>query len=121
MNLIQTFRRLGQLMSGWQKKGESLYAQMPLISKLYKKNGFELRLTCEACPEQYDVLKRGKQIAYYRLRHGEFRVDVPNCGGVTIYEDEPIGDGCFDDDERIPYLTKALRALQKHLKQQNEN
>jgi len=72
---------------------------------------YELILTCHACPEQYEVFKDGKQVAYYRLRHGEFRVDLGECGGETIYEAEPNGDGIFDADERFIYLIKAIREV----------
>lgn len=111
MNLIQTFRRLGQQMKGWQKKADSLYYQLPLIQKLYLKNGLELKLTCSACPEQYDVFKDGKQVAYLRLRHGEFTVDYPDVGGNEILCLSPNGDGVFDDNERFFYLAKALRKI----------
>jgi len=111
MNLTQTFRRLSQQMNGWNKSGDIQAAQLPIIKKLYANNGLELVMTCGACPEQYEVFKDGKQVAYYRLRHGEFRVDYPNCGGETIYEAEPIGDGIFNTDERLVYLTKAMRNL----------
>jgi hypothetical protein len=90
-------------------------AQLPLIQKLYARNGLEIKLTSYACPEQYEIFKDDKQVAYYRLRHGAFRVDIPDCGGNTIYEAEPKGDGIFDNDERLVYMTKALRELLKHL------
>jgi hypothetical protein len=76
-------------------------------------NGYKLVLTCPACPEQYDVLTAdGSKIGYLRLRHGWFRADVPCAGGETIYESYPNGDGIFDDDERMPELTKAVEAIQ---------
>ncbi len=118
MNLVQTFRRLGQQMHGWKEVGALQNAQIPLIQKLYENNGLKLIMTCGACPEQYDVFKNDMQVAYYRLRHGEFRVDVPECGGETIYEAEPNGDGCFDTDERIAFLNKAMKALLQYLIQQ---
>jgi len=70
--------------------------------------------TCGACPEQYDVFSEDKQVAYYRLRHGYFRVDVPICGGETIYEAYPNGDGIFESDEREFYLKKAEQAVKKY-------
>lgn len=75
---------------------------------------FELRLTCESCPEQYDVYRDGRQVAYFRLRHGQFRVDVPGCGGETIYVNWPKGDGMFDDDERDHYLGVAVDAVRRY-------
>ncbi len=116
MNIVQILRRLGQQMNGWSKSMNIQDAQMPLAKKLYAKNGLELKMTCGACPEQYDVFKDGKQVAYYRLRHGEFRVDYPECGGETIYEAEPSGDGIFDDNERLVYLSRAMRQVLLKLK-----
>lgn len=75
-------------------------------------DGFKLVCTCPACPEQYEVFTQaGEQIGYLRLRHGWFRADYPRCGGETVYESNPKGDGIFDDDERLSELTKAVRAL----------
>lgn len=74
--------------------------------------GLRLVCTCCACPEQYDVYDaNNKQIGYLRLRHGYFRADYPDCGGETVYESQPRGDGIFADDERMPELTKAVNAL----------
>lgn len=81
------------------------------IKKLFENNGLEIEMTCGACPEQYEVFKNGKQVAYFRLRHGRFRVDYPDCGGETIYEAYPDGDGCFDDGERTNYLTEGMNAV----------
>jgi hypothetical protein len=75
-------------------------------------NGYTLKQTSIACPEQYDVLdSHGNQAGYLRLRHGSFRADYPDCGGETVYESSTKGDGCFEDYERIPELTKAITAL----------
>lgn len=75
--------------------------------------GYQLTCTCCACPEQYDVFdKDGKQVGYLRLRNGYFRADFPDCGGETVYEADTLGDGVFDDEERLPELTKAVAALQ---------
>jgi hypothetical protein len=76
-------------------------------------NGYRLICTCGACPEQYDVFTAaGQKVGYLRLRHGCFRADVPACGGETIYESYPKGDGCFAADERESELTKAVEAIQ---------
>ena len=77
-------------------------------------DGFELRCTCPSHPEQYDVYLDSQQVAYFRLRHGEFRVDVPECGGETIFRACPNGDGLFDADERQRYLTEAIQAVKAH-------
>ena len=73
--------------------------------------------TCGACPEQYDAYYNGKQVGYLRLRHGYFRVDCPDCGGETIFEADPNGDGCFEDDEREYYLNQARKAIAKWIKE----
>ena len=77
-------------------------------------NGYTLVCTCDACPEQYDVFKDQRQVGYLRLRHGEFRADVPECGGKTVYETcDCEGDGCFEDEERMKFLTLAVEAIEK--------
>jgi hypothetical protein len=75
--------------------------------------GCRLLCTCPACPEQYEVIDNatGAEIGYLRLRHGYFRADYPNVRGETVYDSQPKGDGIFDDDERLPELTKAVEAL----------
>jgi len=82
-----------------------------LIIKLVK--------TCEACPEQYEAFYNGKKVGYLRLRHGEFRVDYPDCGGKIIYEARPNGDGSFEDDEREFYLEQAKEAIKDKLLNDN--
>jgi hypothetical protein len=74
---------------------------------------YRLICTCGACPEQYDVFDEltKQQVGYLRLRHGFFRADLYDCGGETVYESNPKGDGVFDEDERMPELTKAIAAI----------
>ncbi len=73
---------------------------------------YELRMTCEACPEQYDVYKGKEQVGYIRLRHGQFRVDYSVCGGKTLLVKHPNSDGVFETDtERKIYLEQAVRAI----------
>jgi len=75
-----------------------------------------LVLTCSACPEQYDAFDGDKLVGYLRLRHGQFRVDVPYGGGTTIYQATPNGDGSFDKDERDYYLKFAVAAIESWIK-----
>lgn len=75
---------------------------------------FKLELTCYACPEQYDVFKQGRLIGYLRLRHGNFYAACPDVGGTTVYQACPEGDGMFNQEERLKYLTKAIIAIKKH-------
>lgn len=74
-----------------------------------------LDCTCSACPEQYNVYdETGKQVAYYRLRHGYFQVTVPGVFGELVYSANPKGDGIFDPEERDYYLKEAERAVLKY-------
>lgn len=63
------------------------------------------------CPEQYDVFKGDVEVAYLRLRHGEFTAELTKAPGVDIYTAYPNGDGFFDDDERDRYLAEAIKAV----------
>ena len=77
-------------------------------------NGYDLKCTCSACPEQYDVFdEHGARVGYLRLRHGVFRADYPYCGGETVYTSYPLGDGCFEADERDEELRRAVVLLRK--------
>ena len=67
--------------------------------------------TCGACPEQYDVFLGSAKVGYLRLRHGHFSAEYPDCGGETVYEAQPEGDGIFEDHEREYYLRSAVDAL----------
>lgn len=83
----------------------------------YVISGYRLICTSAACPEQYDVFddKTGLQVGYLRLRHGHFRADLRDCGGPCVYESDTIGDGIFEDKERMPHLKKAVKALKTAL------
>lgn len=74
-------------------------------------DGYKLVCTCGGCPEQYTVFDaKDQQVGYLRLRRGWFRADLfPS--GTTVYEAEPRGDGVFDPEERMRYLTAAVAAL----------
>lgn len=76
--------------------------------------GVELRLTCGACPEQYEAYQEGQQIGYLRLRHGYFSVDYPDCGGDEVYTARPEGDGVFSGGgEREYHLRRAVAELKR--------
>jgi hypothetical protein len=72
---------------------------------------YELRLvrSSSACPEQYDCFIDNEQAGYFRLRHGRFRVDYPDCGGPTIYSADTKGDGEFEEGERAVFLARGLQ------------
>jgi len=46
-----------------------------IYDDIIKRNGYEFRRTCLACPEQYDVFKNGKYVAYIRKRWGRLTVN----------------------------------------------
>jgi len=73
----------------------------------------KLKLTCCACPEQYDAFDGDNQVGYLRLRHGSFKVHCPNYGGDVVYEASPDGDGFFEEYERDYYLRFAVEAIQR--------
>lgn len=82
------------------------------IESCFEYRGIALVQTCGACPEQYDAFDgRGRQVGYLRLRHGYFTVDSPDCGDKRVYEAQPIGDGCFDCDERDGFLKAGIDAI----------
>lgn len=78
-------------------------------------DGIELKRTCFACPEQYDAFHNDKMVGYLRLRHGDFTVNYPDVGGKLILEESPQGDGMFEKEERMEYLTKAVKVIKKEM------
>lgn len=72
------------------------------------------KMTCGACPEQYDVFLGDEQVGYVRLRHGALRVDCPKHSGLEVYRAETVGNGCFDTpEERDYHLRHAGAAILK--------
>ena len=81
----------------------------------YVINKYSLRCTCDAEPEQYDVFYANEKVGYLRMRHGQFTVDVPDVGGLRVYELSVAGDSCFESNERLSHLTAAIAAINAHL------
>ncbi len=73
--------------------------------------GCKLVMTCQACPEQYEVFFEGFQIGYLRLRGGSFKAIYPDVGGELVFTASPKGDGVFQEAERFKYLKAAVTAL----------
>jgi len=84
---------------------------------------YNLELSCFMCPEQWDVFSNFfDKVGYIRLRHGEFRVDYPDCGGKTLISENIgfYGDGAFINEEiRNVYLLKAVKAIDEEFLDQN--
>jgi hypothetical protein len=82
-----------------------------------KIKGYDFKLTCSACPEQYDVFdSNGTQVAYVHLRWGGLYASCPDCGGETVYSvDLDHNYGSFDsDEERMRHLNAIADAIQEH-------
>ena len=78
-------------------------------------------LTCEACPEQYDVLDTendNKIVAYVRFRWGHLSCTVPDVGGTVIYSAESRDNayrGVFStEEERVYYLEEIKQHILRH-------
>jgi len=68
--------------------------------------------TSPVVPEQYDAINgKGETVGYLHLRHGTFRVEVPDVGGKTVFAARPKGYGAFDDNEREYFLNQAVAAI----------
>lgn len=71
----------------------------------------EIKMTCSACPSQWEgKTESGKEI-YIRLRHGYFRCYID---GKVIYESTPGKDGIMSDDDMMTELLGVLD-FPKHL------
>ena len=119
LTIKQRLRRIWQKSSSLNDSFSDQATQIKLAQNLYAKNGFDLQLTCSACPEQYDVFCDSRKVGYLRLRYGSFTVDYPDCLGELLLHEYPDGDGMFENYERLPFLVKALRKIQERIKENN--
>ena len=84
--------------------------------KILHINDLDFKLTCLACPEQYDVFDAdGIQVGYIRLRHGYLSVTVPDCGYTVVYTHMFRNkQGQFKNErQRLKYLRKASKIIKK--------
>ena len=102
----------------WLKKFQELFSEdsSEEVETERHLNGFKLIRTCFACPEQYDVYKINEDgseenVAYLRLRHGQFRAECPFNGTVVYTSTDMRGDGIFMDEERDRFLNQALEKV----------
>lgn len=80
-------------------------------------DGLVFKLTCSACPEQYDIFKDGKQVGYFRLRYGCLFVWSPKAFDDLLLNAE-YGDafcGQLKDEDHARYLKIAAYAINKKL------
>ena len=97
----------------YDEQAEAVHAASDLVEL---PDGWELRLTCGACPEQYELYDKHQRIAgYFRLRYGSFYVAFPDVGGEVVYQHEYHGDpllGVFPDQEhRVFHLQRGVDAV----------
>ena len=75
--------------------------------------------TCERCPEQYDVLLNGENVAYIRLRFGYLMAVMGECDSDNVvYEKEFENEwkGEFETEvERKKYLSEILEVLNEQI------
>lgn len=76
---------------------------------------YTLEITCNACPEQYDLCLGNEIVGYFRLRHGCFTVNETETN-ENVFTGYPIGDGIFDPDERESFLIKGIEAVHNSIK-----
>lgn len=86
--------------------------------------GYLFHKTCEAWPEQYDVYRGSKQVAYVRLRMGSLTVEVPDVGGELIYyknyENDPAKGYFYTQEERMRQLRRIVKILKRERKNVNK-
>jgi hypothetical protein len=79
--------------------------------------GLDLICTSEMCPEQYNVLHKGKKVGYIRIRHGKLRADYYSEDGTPwiVYKKEVYGYGDLDKNERYTELSNCAKSIQQSL------
>lgn len=86
--------------------------------------GYLFHKTCEAWPEQYDVYKGKRQIAYVRLRMGNLTVRVPDVDGELVYhknyEKDPAKGYFYTQEERMGQLRRIVKILKEGRKNANK-
>lgn len=81
--------------------------------KSFQWKGFDVRLTCECFPEQYDVYRQGKITGYIRVRHGMAWAFCPDAGidSECVYE-SVAGYGEFhNEQERKYHMDRIMDAI----------
>ncbi len=83
-------------------------------------HGYQLVLTSEMMPEQYDVYDRhARVVGYIRQRYAHVGAYWPDCGGECVYEADTTGYCGFDPDERLHHLWHAVLAIEGKLRPAN--
>ncbi len=79
-------------------------------------------LTCEYCPEQYDVFWNEMMVGYMRLRHGNLTVECPDVFDELVYSHKFENcDGNFTNESvRLEHLSLAAQAVFEWLKRNDK-
>lgn len=78
--------------------------------------GLTFKLTCRACPEQYDVFdSSGKQVGYIRLRWGEVTCYYPKVFGEILYSSKVSEDSLRGDFENEEQRTQQLTIMAERI------
>ena len=111
---IYGYRSLAEHLTHIRDNPDTPYAVETNEPVDYRIKGLWFKLTCGACPEQYDVFRGDEQVAYVRLRFGRLRVDIPDAGGETVYihDFDQEYKGVFSDEaERVKYLAEITEVI----------
>jgi hypothetical protein len=78
----------------------------------YYIDGFKVKQTCLACPEQYDFYFDDIKVGYLRLRNGNLKVEFKD----EIILVKKIGEtSVFSSDERVKELDNAVKLIKERL------
>jgi len=82
------------------------------MAKHYKVNGYRLRNVSGCSPESYDVFWADRHVGHLRQNAGQFTAEV-HCirRADPVYESSTIGDGTFDEPERVHHLRRAVESI----------
>lgn len=87
-------------------------------------DGYLFHKTCDAWPEQYDVYRGKKQVAYVRLRWGSLTARVPDVDGELVYhknyENDQAKGYFYTQEERMEQLKKIVKILKGRRKNVNK-
>ena len=101
-----------------QKAIDEISALRDQMNNITFVRGYEFRLTCWACPEQYDVYKDSKYVAYVRKRWGHLGVhpiknhEIDWDNYILDEQEDDEWNGRIDDRENT--LERIVDAIEKY-------
>jgi len=82
------------------------------MARHYTVKGYRLRNVSGCSPESYDVYWADRQVGHLRQNAGHCTAEVHGIGRAdAVYEVSTIGDGTFDEPERMHHLGRAVEAI----------